>query len=338
MKPKLVLIGSENADYTTTLVCRWIERLGHNFIRLNEEDKLHIKSVSVSNGGIDATFKSGSRVFNLSEIYSFWFRRGGLGIDIAYPEFESSFPANDTTKRLLMKFVQNEHLRIESFYKYLLEFNTNIKLLGNPTNYVNNKLIHLSMASEVGMRIPDTYIVSTRNQINKILKKHPRLLLKAISDSTHFQNGFVSDHYNTYTLYGNIIENHNVKALPQEFLPSLLQENIEKEFELRIFYMNNRYYAMAIFSQTDAKTVVDFRRYNFAKPNRGVPFVIPQDLENKLDRLFVKCGLNTGSVDILVSTKSEYVFLEINPAGQFGMVSYPCNYQLEKIVAEYLTC
>ncbi|MCA6439164.1 MAG: hypothetical protein IM581_04500 [Chitinophagaceae bacterium] len=102
--------------------------------------------------------------------------------------------------------------------------------------------------------------------------------MKAISDSTHFQNGFVSDHYNTYTLYGNIIENHNVKALPQEFLPSLLQENIEKEFELRIFYMNNRYYAMAIFSQTDAKTVVDFRRYNFAKPNRGVPFVIPQDL------------------------------------------------------------
>ena len=30
------------------------------------------------------------------------------------------------------------------------------------------------------------------------------------------------------------------------------------------------------------------------------------------------------------------VFLEVNPVGQFGMVSLPCNYQLEKRIAQYL--
>jgi hypothetical protein len=30
------------------------------------------------------------------------------------------------------------------------------------------------------------------------------------------------------------------------------------------------------------------------------------------------------------------VFLEVNPVGQFGMVSAPCNYHLEKKVAELL--
>jgi hypothetical protein len=32
----------------------------------------------------------------------------------------------------------------------------------------------------------------------------------------------------------------------------------------------------------------------------------------------------------------ELVFLEINPVGQFGMVSHPCNYYLEKRIAQNL--
>jgi hypothetical protein len=30
------------------------------------------------------------------------------------------------------------------------------------------------------------------------------------------------------------------------------------------------------------------------------------------------------------------VFLEVNPTGQYGMVSDPCNYYLDKKIAEYL--
>jgi len=46
--------------------------------------------------------------------------------------------------------------------------------------------------------------------------------------------------------------------------------------------------------------------------------------------------LNSGSIDILVTPNNEYVFLEVNPVGQFGMVSQPCNYYLEKRIAERL--
>jgi hypothetical protein len=37
-----------------------------------------------------------------------------------------------------------------------------------------------------------------------------------------------------------------------------------------------------------------------------------------------------------MTKKGEYVFLEVNPIGQFGMVSAPCNYNLEKKIAQYL--
>lgn len=33
---------------------------------------------------------------------------------------------------------------------------------------------------------------------------------------------------------------------------------------------------------------------------------------------------------------NNFYFLEINPVGQFGMVSGPCNYKIEKLIAKYI--
>jgi glutathione synthase/RimK-type ligase-like ATP-grasp enzyme len=93
---------------------------------------------------------------------------------------------------------------------------------------------------------------------------------------------------------------------------------------------------MAIFSQGDNKTSLDFRRYNRSFENRKVPFQLPEIIEEKLNGLFNALNLNCGSIDLIFTSNDEYLFLEINPVGQFGMVSFPCNYHLEKIIAEYL--
>ena len=47
--------------------------------------------------------------------------------------------------------------------------------------------------------------------------------------------------------------------------------------------------------------------------------------------------LASGSFDIIVTKSNEYVFLEVNPIGQFSQVSIPCNYFIEKRLAEILT-
>ncbi len=47
-------------------------------------------------------------------------------------------------------------------------------------------------------------------------------------------------------------------------------------------------------------------------------------------------GLDTGSIVLIKSKDDQWYFLEVNPVGQFGMVSYPCNYYLERKIAEYL--
>ena len=47
--------------------------------------------------------------------------------------------------------------------------------------------------------------------------------------------------------------------------------------------------------------------------------------------------LETGSLDLVKTIDGRLVFLEVNPVGQFGMVSIPCNYHLERNIAAALT-
>jgi len=52
--------------------------------------------------------------------------------------------------------------------------------------------------------------------------------------------------------------------------------------------------------------------------------------------LFKELSLNNCSVDVIVNEQNCFYFLEINPIGQFGMVSQPCNYYCEKQLVENL--
>lgn len=49
-----------------------------------------------------------------------------------------------------------------------------------------------------------------------------------------------------------------------------------------------------------------------------------------------RIDLITGSIDIIKSTNGKYYFLEVNPVGQYLAPSFLCNYNLPKIIAEWL--
>lgn len=93
---------------------------------------------------------------------------------------------------------------------------------------------------------------------------------------------------------------------------------------------------MAIFSQNTGTTQIDFRNIDSKNITRYVPFKLPDSICQKLDRLMRETNINCGSIDMIVTPNNEFVFLEINPVGQFGMVSHSCNFNLEKKIAEFL--
>ncbi|WP_445458259.1 grasp-with-spasm system ATP-grasp peptide maturase [Flavobacterium sp. HNIBRBA15423] len=183
-----------------------------------------------------------------------------------------------------------------------------------------DKIDVLLLAQKNGLTIPETIISNSLTQINS------NYITKPLSQTVGFKHGDMF--YSTYTTI--------VKKVKHKFLPSLFQKKIDKRYEVRTFYLDGECYSMAIFSQSDKQTAVDFRQYNYKKPNRNVPYKLPEEIEKCIRGLMNDLGLKTGSIDIIKGKDDKYYFLEVNPVGQFGMTSKPCNYNLEKKVFEKL--
>jgi ATP-GRASP peptide maturase of grasp-with-spasm system len=312
----MILIFSNEKDFTTDIVIDWLNFFKKKFVRVNFENEIENIYLDINDTGAKFYFYSKDKEINFDNIDSFWFRKSGLSF---HKQYFKCFGNKNIEK--LKKFVLDEEKIVISFLEYLL---SKKKSIGYIRNKQVNKLIVLAEAVRLEIKVPYSLITNSKN----LISLNRNYIIKAISELIFFNKR--NKKHITYTKVINPI------ILDDFFNLSLFQKKIEKKFELRIFYLKGECYSMAIFSQNDIKTQVDFRRYNFKKPNRNVPFVIHDDLEVKIKKLMEKLELNTGSLDFIVDEKGDYYFLEVNPSGQFGMVSYPCNYKLEKKIANDL--
>lgn len=302
----MILIITNEADHSTNLVLDWLHAFSLKYLRVNQEDEL---ATSFENN--DIVFYGCEFSFSLSEIKCVWYRRGFLNVKYKY--------MND---KKLDLFLKEEISKIKEYIYYKL---SNLPSINDYRNSDANKLIVNDIALKIGLNVPFENLISDKKNLDRLRKKH-LLATKSIAGSTMF---FFDDFY--FVGYTSLINSKS--KVSKRFFPSLVQKYIDKKYELRIFYMNGICWTMAIFSQLDEQTKVDFRNYNNNCPNRSVPFNMPSKIRKKLIGLMEKLNLNCGSIDMIVTRTNEYFFLEVNPVGQFGMVSNPCNYNLHKEIA-----
>jgi len=318
----MILIKSKSFELSSNVVYKWIKYLKHDVIRINRWDfnQNNILIKKHTNKEIHIEYNRTS----LSSIDRFWYRRESTN----YPTF--IIPKKITNGHEINKHIINEIDFIkEVFYNSLINKDKNS--LSKPWKGNLNKITTICSAESVGLSIPEFVITNEKIHLNDFFKRRKQIVVKPISNVVTVKaNG------ESLFPYTKILLNDDLKNIPNFFFPSLFQEYIEKKLEIRTFFMDGQFFSMAMFTQQDSKTTIDFRNYNFKSPIRTVPFKLPEIVENKLIALFELLNLKSGSIDIILSKKNEYVFLEINPVGQFGMVSYPCNYYLEKKIANKL--
>jgi ATP-GRASP peptide maturase of grasp-with-spasm system len=316
----MILISSNNYDVSTSSVAEWLIYYKKAFVIFTETNTLEaFDYVQVPNSSwrSQLTTNSGQTISN-DEVESVWYRRG------RYRYKEKLEVSKEDKFRFLISHNQNELEVINDFLMRNLSGKINF---GKYSKGNLNKLEVLRIASEVGLSIPKTIITTTKNQVLKEFKS-ARIISKTISEIIHLN---IQER-----VYSNRTIEVSVDSLPDCFFPSLFQELINKKYELRVFFLGSKFYSMAIFSQADEKTVLDFRNYNYGRPNRTAPFNLPKSVEIRLNELAKKLNLDSGSIDVLVTLEDQFVFLEVNPIGQFGMVSHPCNYYLEREIANVL--
>lgn len=322
MKSKYILICSDEKEGSTDIVCDWLNHYKQPFLRISSKNIIRIHDVRISNKECDIQFALDGKMYCLSEIKSYWYRRSGLTFEL--PEkVEKMFDGKDISAVMNAAFLE-EHLILRRYFES--ELNKKAVLNKDKDNQIN-KLKALRIASDLGICIPGTLITREKQLVKNFSGEE--VITKAIGDFMQLDDGIL------YYQKTNLIDPEKITY--DSFFSTLFQFKINKAFELRIFFMNDKFYSSAIFSQSNEKTQLDFRNYDMENPNRVTPFQLPAEIEQKIRKLMHRLDMKSGSIDMAYTKEGQFVFFEVNPVGQFEQVSFPCNYALHQKIALFLS-
>lgn len=331
----MILILGRKDDYSSYNVAEWLHFFGVNYRIFNTDSSEPLFIESYNPQAHELIIKQGCTMINLYDVKAVWNRRHGFNAKSLTDQYISRnsifFPEKKRKTHYTQTFEESKS--ILEFIHYFIEKNSIVSIGSYFSNDVN-KLIVLDKAMNVGFDIPKTYLLSRKNLLFKIVNTEENIITKPCTQGIYVP--YLSTKYQYYN-YVNRLSIDFIKNLPDTFYPSLFQYEEKKDYELRVFYLYGECYSMAIFSQDNEMAKIDFRmNQDWIRPLKHVPYNLPVFVKKKIKILMNLLKLNTGSLDFIVNTKGEYIFLEVNPCGQFNMTSIPCNYYLEKKIAQKL--
>lgn len=182
------------------------------------------------------------------------------------------------------------------------------------------KPYQLRVAQTGGLRVPDTLMTNDAEAARAFVNKHGgRVVHKVVKTP---RDRFVG------TKKWHPDDEAELKWL--YLTPTFFQEQIVAPHELRLTIVGRRIFAAEFevgADLADARSLLD------------VPFVqhqLPQETAALLLKLMDELGLQYGTIDLKHCENGEYVFLEINPQGQFLYVEIKTGMPITRAMAELL--
>lgn len=324
MDGKLVLIVTNRYDSHADYMIRKFWERGVSFVRFNTDDYPSKNLISVAlerTGGYKPVFRIYNKTFNEEDIRSIWFRRPlRLQVSSQITDIESRQFAEDEATAFI------EGLWSSLRYCRWVSRPSNIRL-------AQQKLFQLRRATELGFRVPQT--LST-NDPDAFLEFYHRcngeVIYKTLGkNQTHNAEGRLM------FAYTNKLDQSFLEHLDEvRFTPCLFQEYIPKRVELRVTVVGNRVFACEIHSQKSERTRIDWRRYDLENTPH-IPVELPEDIADRCLKLVRSFGLNFGAIDIIATPDDEYIFIEINPNGQWLWIEQLTGLPISDALFDILT-
>lgn len=198
----------------------------------------------------------------------------------------------------------------------------------------NNKLEQLKNAKKIGLDVPDTIITNEPEKAKEFYKEHNGNIifkmqkLPIIKTEDEIYKTIMTNKVS----YEDII--NNAERIKNN--PCLFQEYIEKEYEIRLTVIGKELFPIAIYSQDSEISRHDFRRYDFEKVKYEY-VKIPQNIAKKTLKLIQHYSLHYASIDIIYTPNDKYIFLELNPNGQYLWTEEMSRTSITESFADYLT-
>lgn len=194
-----------------------------------------------------------------------------------------------------------------------------------------NKLFQLRLAQQIGFDIPATAVTNDPAAIRSLFRAcSERMIVKPL------RSGYVELAGEPRAVFtSQVLEEHLDQLDSAIPCPSIYQALLDKDCDVRITYVNGELFSAEIDSQTDPDAAVDWRRTsNPTLPHRKLQ--LPDKLSARICDFMNALGLTFGALDFVRTTAGDYVFLEVNPNGQWLWLEDQLGLPISASVAHWL--
>ena len=306
--------------YTIDLVSQALARKGVRAIRFNTDlfpSQVKLSARAGDERAAQVVTEAGEQV-SIDEVRAVWTRK------IWSPRM-----ADDLDERYRSMCVNESSAALEGFLDALHRARW-VNNLARQRD-AENKQRQLRVAARAGLRVPRTLVTNDANAARQFFAETEgqtvAKLLRPIAISMDAAESFV---------YTNRVRQEDLAgAGALRHSPMVFQELIPKAFELRVACVGGQAFAGALNATGSARGQTDWRR---AAPEecQWHKAELPADVASGLQTLMLELGLVFGAVDLICTPAGEYVFLEVNPSGEWGMLERDLGLPVSEAIAEAL--
>lgn len=313
----LLIISMENDFHVNYLLERMTRVQKENTIIFKTETFPVESRIVLSSLDDNSYIETHNGIIPIKDIHGVWYRR----------------PAKPVISEIITELDVRGYAETESENALmgLWESMDNCQWVSKPSLIKNasHKWEQIKRATRIGFNVPKTLITNSPNEARIFCSRVKKAIVKAVRRSVFPRKGKYE------IVYTSLIECDDERIDDVVFSPCIFQEYVSKKIELRITVVGNQVFACAIYSQNSEKTLHDWRNYDL-KNTPHEKWNLPNKVEKNCLTLVKSYGLPFGAIDMILTPDDEYVFLELNPNGQWAWIEDLTNMPIGKAVIDLL--
>ena len=304
----MIIIVTNRQDHTADFLILELRKRQADYVRFNTEDfPQHVQVVwKMDDAGFGGYFSFPKARVDFKDIRSVWYRRP-----------VPPTPCAEIQDPAAYEFALAEsQATLDGIWRCLDCF-----WVSHPDNLrkAEFKLYQLKVAVQVGFQLWPTMLTNDPETARAFYHAQDRRVVYK-----PLRRGRLVRGENVSLIYTNPIDPSEAETLDRVvYAPSLFQRYVPKRVEIRVTVIGSKVFAVEIHSQDCADSQHDWRRGDTARLRHEL-HLLPPALELKCVSLVRALGLAFGAIDLVLTPEGEYVFLEINPNGQWAWIQQLC--------------
>lgn len=315
----MILILSNKWDVTVDFVIKELQNQEYPYLRLNTED-LPDLSVTTEIPDFSVTVEKQGQQYDLTEdVGAVWYRRPGKPFEFTNEEDQPDQGTLDYIREQWAAWLQS------------LQTIPRVTWVNPPdaNHRMESKIHQLRLAHESGFTIPETLVTNTGSEAVRLFEKYTdSMIAKALSSP------LITDNDQDEFVFSVLLDEPPSKDDESlNLCPTIFQEPQLPKKDYRVTVVGDKVFAVRIEGKEEVSIPVDWRT-----KQEGARFVqvdLPNRIEDLCRRYVSEAGLYFGAID-LVEVGGEYVFLEINPNGEWGWLQKPWDVPIAENLTELL--